>query len=384
MTQKPTIKPARPFFSSGPCAKPKGWSLAQLEGALLGRSHRSKDCKARLQKAIDETRAILEIPESHRIAIVPASDTGAMEMAMWTMLGQRGVDVFAWESFSHDWVVDITEELAFKDIRVFEAETYGVLPDLSQADFARDIVFPWNGTTSGVRVPNAEWIPDDRQGLMMCDATSALFAQKLDWHKLDVTTYSWQKLLGGEAAHGMLILGPRAVERLESYKPNRPLPKLFRLTKNGKLIENLFKGETINTPSMLCVEDYLAALAWVRGLGGLNAMMQRADDNTAAIGAWVERTSWLDYLAQDPKTRTNSGVCLVIREPRFAALDEASQRQKIGKLVQLLEDEGAAYDINGYRTAPPSLRIWAGGTVERDDLEKLFPWIEWGLEQVLS
>ena len=384
MAQKPNIKPARPFFSSGPCAKHKGWSLTKLENALLGRSHRSKDCKARLKKAIDDTREILQIPESHRIAIVPASDTGAMEMAMWTMLGQRGVDVFAWESFSHDWVVDITQELEFDDVRVFEAEQYGVLPDLSQADFSRDIVFPWNGTTSGVRVPNAEWIPDNREGLTFCDATSALFAQRVDWHKLDIATYSWQKLLGGEAAHGMLILGPRAVERLETYNPPRPLPKLFRLTKNGKLLENLFKGETINTPSMLCVEDYLLALDWVRSLGGLEAMMKRADDNAAAIHSWVQRSDWLDYLAKDSNTRTNSGVCLLITEPRFQALDEARQREVITKLTQGLEAEGAAYDIAGYRTAPPSLRIWAGGTVERDDLEKLFPWVRWGLEQALG
>ncbi len=384
MAQKPNIKPARPFFSSGPCAKHKGWSLTKLENALLGRSHRSKDCKARLKKAIDDTREILQIPESHRIAIVPASDTGAMEMAMWTMLGQRGVDVFAWESFSHDWVVDITQELEFDDVRVFEAEQYGVLPDLSQADFSRDIVFPWNGTTSGVRVPNAEWIPDNREGLTFCDATSALFAQRVDWHKLDIATYSWQKLLGGEAAHGMLILGPRAVERLETYNPPRPLPKLFRLTKNGKLLENLFKGETINTPSMLCVEDYLLALDWVRSLGGLEAMMKRADDNAAAIHSWVQRSDWLDYLAKDSNTRTNSGVCLLITEPRFQALDEAKQREVIAKLTQGLEAEGAAYDIAGYRTAPPSLRIWAGGTVERDDLEKLFPWVRWGLEQALG
>jgi phosphoserine aminotransferase len=384
MIEKPNHKPTRPFFSSGPCAKHKDWSLDKLSGALLGRSHRSKDCKARLQKAIDDTREILQIPDSHRIAIVPASDTGAMEMAMWSMLGQRGVDVFAWESFSHDWVVDIRDELEFDDVRVFEAPEYGVLPDLAQADFSRDIVFPWNGTTSGVRVPNADWIPADRQGLTFCDATSALFAQKLDWEKLDITTYSWQKLLGGEAAHGMLILGPRAVERLETYKPNRPLPKLFRMTKNGKLIENLFKGETINTPSMLCVEDYLVALDWVRALGGLEGMMQRADDNQAAVHSWIDRTDWLDYLAKDPAQRTNSGICVLITEPRFAALDEAEQRKVIGDMVKLLEDEKAAFDIAGYRTAPPSLRIWAGGTVEREDLEKLFPWVEWGLKTILE
>lgn len=384
MTEKPNIKPARPFFSSGPCAKHKGWSFDKLNGALLGRSHRSKDCKARLQKAIDDTREILQIPESHRIAIVPASDTGAMEMAMWTMLGARGVDVFAWESFSRDWVVDVKDELEFDDVRIFEAPEYGVLPDLAQADFSRDIIFPWNGTTSGVRVPNAEWIPDDRQGLTICDATSALFAQRLDWHKLDVATYSWQKVLGGEAAHGMLILGPRAVERLETYKPPRPVPKLFRMTKKGKLNENLFKGETINTPSMLCVEDYIAALDWVRTLGGLEAMMKRADDNRDALHSWVARTSWLEHLAKDPAQRTNSGVCLLITEPRFQALDEAGQRAVIAKLTQLLEEEGAAYDIAGYRTAPPSLRIWAGGTVERDDIEKLLPWIEWALEKTLG
>lgn len=382
--EKPTIKPKKPFFSSGPCSKHQSWSLDKLNGALLGRSHRSKDCKARLQKAIDDTREILRIPDSHRIAIVPASDTGAMEMAMWSMLGERGVDVFAWESFSHDWVVDITEELKLDDARVFEALSYGVLPDLAQADFSRDVIFPWNGTTSGVRVPNADWIPADREGLTICDATSALFAQELDWEKLDVTTYSWQKVLGGEAAHGMLILSPRAVARLESYTPPRPLPKLFRMTKNGKLLEGLFKGETINTPSMLCVEDYLVALDWVRSLGGLDGMMGRADKNTAALHDWIARSDWLEHLAAKPAERTNSGVCVLIKAPRFVALDEGGQRKVIGALVGLLEKEGAAYDIAGYRTAPPSLRIWAGGTVECDDLEKLFPWVEWALGVALE
>lgn len=382
--EKPQIKPAHPFFSSGPCSKHNGWSLDKLNKALLGRSHRSKACKARLQQAIDETREILEIPADYRIAIVPASDTGAMEMAMWTMLGQRGVDVFAWESFSHDWVVDVSEELKLEDFRVFEAEEYGVLPHLSQADFSRDVIFPWNGTTSGTRVPDAEWIDANRTGLTICDATSALFAQKLDWKKLDVITYSWQKLLGGEAAHGMLILSPRAVERLETYVPKRPLPKLFRMTKNGKLIEGLFKGETINTPSMLCVEDYLIQLNWVRSLGGVSGMMKKTDENAKAIYDWIERSDWLDFLTKEPAQRTNSGVCMLITDKRYAALDESGQREIIAKLTKLLEAEDAAYDIAGYRIAPPSLRIWAGGTVERDDLEKLFPWIEWGLEQALG
>ena len=378
--EQPEQRPERAFFSSGPCGKRPGWSLDNLSSALLGRSHRSAACKARLARAIDETRELLGLPENYRVAIVPASDTGAMEMAMWSMLGPRGVDVFAWEAFSKDWVIDITSQLDLSDIRVFEGE-YGILPDLAQADFSRDIVFPWNGTTSGVRVPDGAWIDEQRAGLTICDATSAVWAQDIAWNKLDVVTYSWQKVLGSEAAHGMLILSPRAVERLESFEPARPLPKIFRMTKNGKLIENLFKGETINTPSMLCVEDYLDALAWVRAQGGVKQMIRRADDNFAAMRDWVEQTDWVDFLAVSPETRSNTSICLRITDPRFTKLDEDAQRALIKEMEKLLADHEIAFDIAGYRAAPPGLRIWAGGMVERDDLEKLCPWLNWAFHQ---
>ena len=381
--QQPQQKPQRAFFSSGPCSKRPGWSLDNLNTALLGRSHRSADCKARLARAIDLTREILEIPDDYRVGIVPASDTGAMEMAMWSLLGARGVDVFAWESFSKDWVIDITEQLKLDDIRVFEAD-YGILPDLAQADWTRDVVFPWNGTTSGVRIPDASWIDDAREGLAICDATSALFAQRLDWSKLDVTTFSWQKVLGSEAAHGVIIISPAAVARLENFTPSWPLPKLFRMTRNGKLIEGIFKGETINTPSMLCVEDYLDALSWVREIGGLSAMIKRADDNVAAIARWVEQNDWADFLAVDPAQRSNTSICLKITTPAFSQLDESGQRAVIKKMTAMLEERGVAFDIAGYRAAPPSLRLWAGGTVEREDFEKLFPWLDWSFAQAMK
>ena len=381
---QPSIKPDRPHFSSGPCAKRAGWRLDNLANAYLGRSHRSAEGKRRLRRAIDETRDILEIPEDYRIGIVPASDTGAVEMALWGLLGARGVDVFAWESFSKDWANDIIGELQIADARLFEAD-YGELPDLNAADFERDIVFAWNGTTSGVRVPDSDWIASDRGGLTICDATSALFAQLLDWRKLDVVTFSWQKVLGGEAAHGMIILSPRAIaQRLESWTPPRPLPKIFRLTKKGKLIEGIFTGETINTPSMLCVEDYLDALAWVRGLGGLSAMTRRADDNLRAIGEWVAKTDWINFLAEDPRLRSNTSICLKITDAAFAALAADQQQIAIKHITQLLEAADAAYDIASYRAAPPGLRLWGGGTVERGDLEKLFPWLDWAFEEVQS
>ncbi|TCT13373.1 phosphoserine aminotransferase [Tepidamorphus gemmatus] len=374
--QKPAARPVTPHFSSGPCAKRPGWSPDVLAAALVGRSHRSKPSKARLQAAIDLTREILEVPADYRIGIVPASDTGAVEMALWSMLGARGVDMLAWESFGEGWVSDVVKQLKLADARVLKA-AYGDLPDLTQVDFDRDVVFTWNGTTSGVRVPDAEWIPAGRAGLTICDATSAAFAQRLDFAKLDVVTFSWQKVLGGEAAHGMLILSPRAVERLESYTPAWPLPKIFRLTKGGKLIEGVFKGETINTPSMLCVEDYIDALAWAKSVGGLDGLVGRADANAAALDAWVRRTPWVAHLAAVPATRSNTSVCLVFADPVIAALSADAQSAFAKRLAGLLEEEGVAFDIAHYRDAPAGLRIWCGATVETTDIEALTGWLDW-------
>ncbi len=378
---KPTIRPQNPNFSSGPCSKRPNWSVACLKDALVGRSHRSGAGKAKLAEVIDLSRGILRIPDDYRIGIVAASDTGAFEMAMWSLLGARGVDVCAWESFGSGWITDIVKQLKLDDVRQFEAD-YGEIPDLAATDPNRDIVFTWNGTTSGVRVPDGDWIADDRAGLTLCDATSAVFAMDLPWPKLDVVTYSWQKVLGGEAQHGMLILSPRAVERLVSHTPPWPMPKIFRLTSNGKLIEGIFKGDTINTPSMLCVEDALDALRWAEGLGGLDGMIKRADDNLGAITDWVARTGWVDFLAPDPAKRSSTSVCLKIVAPWFTALDAEAQAAVPKAMVAALEDEGAAYDIDGYRAAPPGLRIWAGSTVERSDLEALFPWLDWAAETV--
>lgn len=374
-------RPARPCFSSGPCAKRPGWTLANLADAPLGRSHRSKIGKARLARAIDETRALLEMPEDWRLAIVPASDTGAVELAMWNLLGPRPVDLLAWESFGEGWVNDASRQLKLADTRILRAP-YGELPDLSAVDPAHDLVFTWNGTTSGVRVPDADWIAADRTGLVICDATSAAFAQRLDWDKLDVVTFSWQKALGGEAAHGMLALGPRAVARLESYTPPWPLPKIFRIRKGGKLDESIFTGATINTPSMLCVEDWLDVLAWARSIGGLDALMARADANLACVAGWVERTPWVDFLAARPEFRSNTSVCLRIVDPRITALDEAAQAKVAKSIAGELEREGVAFDIDGYRDAPPGLRIWCGATVERDDIEALLPWLDRAFAEV--
>jgi len=380
MTQTlPATRPARPFFSSGPCAKRPGWSPDILSDAPLGRSHRSKAGKARLKAAIDRTRALLGVPDDYRIGIVPASDTGAVEMAMWTMLGVRPVDMLAWESFGAGWVTDAVKQLQL-DARLLEAP-YGEIADLAAVDPSHDVVFTWNGTTSGVRAPDADWISDAREGITICDATSAIFAQNLDWPKLDVVTYSWQKVLGGEAAHGVLILGPRAVERLESYAPPRPLPKLFRLTKGGKLIEGIFEGATINTPSMLCVEDYLDALGWAEGLGGLPALHARADANAAALAAWVEKTPWVGFLCEDPAIRSNTSVCLKIVDDAVTALEDADQRAFVKAMEKALEAEGAAFDIGGYRDAPPGLRIWCGATVETSDIEALCPWLDWAFAE---
>ena len=372
----PDVRPANPRFSSGPCAKRPGWSLEALHDAALGRSHRAKIGKTKLAQAIDLTREVLGVPDDYRIGIVPASDTGAVEMALWSMLGQRGVDMLAWESFGSGWVTDVIKQLKLDDVRKLEAP-YGDLPDLEQVDFSRDVVFTWNGTTSGVRVPDGEWIAADREGLTICDATSAAFAQELPFDKLDVVTFSWQKVLGGEAAHGMLILSPRAVERLESYTPSWPLPKIFRMTKGGKLIEGIFKGETINTPSMLAVEDYLDALNWAKGLGGLKALIARAEANLGIIEAFVDKSPWLGFLAKTEATRSNTSVCLSITDPEVAALDADAQAAFAKGMVSALEAEGVAFDIGAYRDAPPGLRIWTGATVEVTDLEALMPWLDW-------
>ena len=371
----PAVRPANACFSSGPCAKRPGWALDVLRDAPLGRSHRAKVGKAKLKQAIDLTREVLGVPADYRIGITPGSDTGALEMALWTMLGARGVDVLAWESFGEGWVTDIVKQLKIKDARTLTAP-YGELPDLTRVDFDHDVVFTWNGTTSGVRVPDADWIAPDRRGLTICDATSAAFAQDLDWPKLDVVTFSWQKVLGGEAAHGMIVLSPRAAERLETYTPAWPLPKVFRLTKGGKVTEGFFEGETINTPSMLCVEDYIDALRWAKSLGGAKGLFARADANAKALSAWVEGAAWIDYLPRVPATRSNTSVCLKVVDPVVAALPPEGQAAFVKALAGMLEREKVAYDIGSYRDAPPGLRIWCGATVETRDIEALTLWLD--------
>jgi phosphoserine aminotransferase len=378
---RPNVRPTVPLFSSGPCAKRPGWSPAALGDALVGRSHRSKPGKARLKEVIDRSAALLGLPPDYRLGIVPASDTGAIEMAMWSLLGARGVDLLAWESFGSEWVTDVVKQLKLKDVRLFEAE-YGLLPDLSQVDPARDVVFTWNGTTSGVVVPNGDWIAADRDGLTLCDATSAVFAWDLPWHKLDVVTYSWQKVLGGEAQHGIVILSPRAVARLEGYAPPWPLPKLFRMTKGGKLIAGIFEGETINTPSMLCVEDALDGLKWAEAMGGLPGLVERCRSNLATIEAWVATSPWIDFLAREPETRSRTSVCLRIIDPALCLLPGDQQAAAAKRIASLLESEAVAFDIGSYRDAPPGLRIWSGATVERRDLEALLPWLDWAFERV--
>jgi len=377
---KPGMRPANPHFSSGPCAKRPGWSLQNLTDAVLGRSHRSKIGKAKLKRAIDLTREVLEVPAEYRIGIVPASDTGAVEMALWSLLGARPVTMLAWESFGEGWVTDVERQLKLKDLTIIKAP-YGSLPDLGKIDFTNDVVFTWNGTTSGVRVPNGDWISAKRQGLTICDATSAAFAQRLDWPKLDVVTFSWQKALGGEGAHGMLVLSPRAVERLETYKPAWPLPKIFRLTKGGKLNDGIFAGETINTPSMLCVEDYLDALQWAKSEGGLTATIARSDANAKTLSDWVAVTQWVDHLAENAGERSNTSVCLKVVDPAVARLSVDDQAAFVKALTGLLEQEGVAYDIAFYRDAPPGLRIWCGATVERRDIEILTSWLDWAFTE---
>ena len=378
---RPTARPHVPHFSSGPCAKRPGWTPEKLSDATLGRSHRAKVGKAKLKLAIDLTREVLEVPADYRIGIVPASDTGAVEMALWSLLGVRPVTTIAWESFGEGWVSDIVKELKLKDVTKLKA-AYGEIPDLSTVDPKSDVVFTWNGTTSGVRVPNADWIAADREGLTICDATSAAFAQKLDWAKLDVVTFSWQKALGGEAAHGMLVLSPRAVERLESYTPAWPLPKIFRMTKGGKIMEGIFQGETINTPSMLCVEDYLDALGWAKSVGGLNARVARADANTKVLADWKARTPWVDFLAVDAAIRSNTSVCMKVIDPAITALSADAQADFAKKLVAMVEKEAAGYDFAHYRDAPPGLRIWCGATVEASDVEILTQWIDWAFAEM--
>jgi len=380
---KPTEKPVTPNFSSGPCAKRPGWTPNLLSDACLGRSHRSKVGRAKLREAINRSRDLLGIPEDYRMGIVAASDTGAVEMSLWSLLGARNVDVLGWESFGKGWVVDVVQQLKLENARVLEAD-YGEIPDLTQVDFSSDVVFTWNGTTSGVRVPNGDWIAEDRQGLTICDATSAVFSMQIPWSKLDVVTYSWQKVLGGEAQHGILILSPRAVERLESYTPSWPLPKIFRLIKKGKLNEGIFRGDTINTPSLLCVEDVLDSLKWAESIGGLDAMIARSEANLAAVARWVEVTPWVDFLVEDPSLRSCTSICLKIVDPWFTSLPEDERAPAAKKITGLLEDEGAAYDINSYRAAPPGLRIWGGSTVETSDLEALFPWLDWAFDNVSS
>ncbi|MBN9545757.1 MAG: phosphoserine transaminase [Alphaproteobacteria bacterium] len=377
--KQPAVRPARPFFSSGPCAKRPGWTPEALNAALVGRSHRSKPGKAKLKDAIEKTRKILGIPADYRIGIVPASDTGAMEMAMWSLLGPLEIDIFAWESFGEDWVTDTVKQLKLK-ANVHKAP-YGELPELKAAK-NRDTVFLWNGTTSGVKVPNGDWIPADRDGITICDATSAAFAMDLPWDKLDVTTFSWQKVLGGEAAHGMLILSPNAVARLEAYTPHWPMPKIFRMTKGGKIVEGIFEGETINTPSMVAVEDYLDALNWAESVGGLKGLIQRSNANLAVLDAWVQKSGWAGFLAKDAASRSNTSVCIKVTDPWFQGLSDEAKADAAKKIASLLDKEGVALDIAGYRSAPAGLRIWCGATVETADLEALTPWLDWAWAKV--
>ena len=383
MTTRPTQRPARPHFSSGPCAKRPGWETGGLDGALVGRSHRAAPAKARIQEVSTRSREILGIPPDWRLGLVPASDTGAVEMILWSVLGARGVDMLAWESFGSGWITDVVKQLKIKDHRLIEAD-YGQLSDLASVDFNRDVVFTWNGTTSGVRVPNGDWIASDREGLVICDATSAAFAMDLAWDKLDAVTWSWQKALGGEAAHGMLALSPRAVERLESHTPDWPMPKIFRLTKAGKLNESIFEGSTINTPSMLCVEDALDGLGWAESVGGLKGLMARSKANLEVVSRWIETSAWADFLAEDPATRSSTSICLRIVDEWAADRDTKEIAATIKAAAKILDGEGIAFDIGSYRDAPPGLRLWGGATVESRDLEALLPWLDWAWAEAKS
>ena len=378
---KPEQKPNRPFFSSGPCSKRPGWSPTSLEGALVGRSHRSKGAKARIKEVIDRSKSILGIPDDYFCGIVPASDTGALEMALWNLLGQRGVEMLAWESFGLGWVTDVEKQLKLDDVTTRTAD-YGDLPDLDKVDFSKDVVFTWNGTTSGAKVPNGDWIPEDREGLTICDATSAVFAMDLPWSKLDVVTWSWQKVMGGEAAHGMIVLSPRAVERIESYSPPWPLPKIFRLAKGGNLIKGIFEGATINTVSMICVEDALDGLLWAESIGGLDSLIDRSNKIFSVVENWANARDWVDFLASDPAKRSNTSICLRITDPWYQSLSSEEQQKKAKQLVALIENEGVAYDFGSYRDAPPGIRIWGGATVDWQDTEALLPWIDWAYQEI--
>ena len=378
---KPEQKPKRPFFSSGPCSKRPGWSPTCLEGALVGRSHRSKGAKARIKEVIDRSKSILGMPDGYVCGIVPASDTGALEMALWNLLGQRGVEMLAWESFGLGWVTDVEKQLKLDGVTTRIAD-YGKLPQLDDVDFSKDVVFTWNGTTSGVKVPNGDWIPEDREGLTICDATSAVFAMDLPWSKLDVVTWSWQKVMGGEAAHGMIVLSPRAVERIESYSPPWPLPKVFRLAKGGNLIKGIFEGATINTVSMICVEDALDGLLWAESIGGLDSLIERSNSNLSVVENWVNNRDWVDFLASDPAERSNTSICLLITDPWYQSLSTEEQQDKAKQLVALIENEGVAYDFGSYRDAPPGIRIWGGATVDSQDTEALLPWIDWAYQEI--
>jgi phosphoserine aminotransferase len=373
---KPTVKPKSPYFSSGPCKKRPGWNVTKFDTDTLGRSHRAKPAKEKLLQVIEHSKKILNLPENYHVGILAGSDTGAVEAAMWNLLGENGVEVLAWESFGLDWAKTITDQLKIKDANVHKAD-YGLLPDLSKIDFNKDVLFNWNGTTSGVRVPNANWIPEDRKGLVICDATSAVFAMDMDFAKLDVITWSWQKVLGGEGAHGMIALSPKAVERLESYQPTWPLPKIYRLTSKGKLAADIFKGATINTPSMFCVEDALDALSWVESIGGLQGAIDRSSRNLDAVKSWVEQSDWVDFLCQDHANLSSTSICLKVKDPNFLKLSVEDQQGKIKEINKMLENEQVAYDINSYRTAPPGFRIWGGSTVESSDIENLLPWLDW-------
>ena len=373
---KPTVKPKSPYFSSGPCKKRPGWNVTKFDTDTLGRSHRAKPAKEKLLQVIEHSKKILNLPENYYVGILAGSDTGAVEAAMWNLLGENGVEVLAWESFGLDWAKTITDQLKIKDANVHKAD-YGLLPDLSKIDFNKDVLFNWNGTTSGVRVPDANWIPDDRKGLVICDATSAVFAMNMDFAKLDVITWSWQKVLGGEGAHGMIALSPKAVERLESYQPTWPLPKIYRLTSKGKLAADIFKGATINTPSMFCVEDALDALSWVKSIGGLQGAIDRSGRNLDAVKSWVEQSDWADFLCQDHANLSSTSICLKVKDPNFLKLSVEDQQGKIKEINKMLENEQVAYDINSYRTAPPGFRIWGGSTVESSDIENLLPWLDW-------
>jgi phosphoserine aminotransferase len=378
---KPTQKPNRPFFSSGPCSKRPGWSIASLENALVGRSHRAKPAKERIEEVIDRSKAILGLPETYVCGIVPASDTGAVEMALWSLLGQRGVDMLAWESFGSGWITDVQKQLKLDNVNTLTAN-YGKLPDLSSVNFANDVVFTWNGTTSGVKVTNGDWIPSDREGLTICDATSAAFAMDLPWDKLDVVTWSWQKVMGGEGAHGMIVLSPRAIERLESYTPSWPLPKIFRLTKGGKLIKGIFSGATINTISMLCIEDAVDGLRWAEEIGGLPALIQRSEANLKTVESWVEQSNWIDFLAEKADERSNTSICLKIVDPWYQGLSPEDQAAKAKQLVALVAKEEVAYDFGSYRDAPSGIRLWGGATVDASDTEALLPWLDWAYQEI--